>query len=113
MLEKGWNVDVIYTDFEKAYEKVDHWKLLEKVNSRYGISGKLGKWLQNFLQNRKQQILIEEIKSTESKVVTGAVQGSILGPVLFLIFIGDLTKNLTASTKLFLDDAKVKTTNNV
>ena len=113
MLEKGWNVDVIYTDFEKAYEKVDHWKLLEKVNIQYGISGKLGKWLQNFLQNRKQQILIEEIKSTESKVVTGAVQGSILGPVLFLIFIGDLTKNLTASTKLFLDDAKVKTTNNV
>ena len=67
-----------------------------------------GKWLQNFPQNRKQQILIEKIKSTESKVLSGSVQGSVLEPVLFLIFIGNLTENKTASTKLFVDDAKVK-----
>ena len=87
---------------------MDHVKLLEKAKNQYGLTGKLGKWLQNFLLNRKQQVLIEEITSLETKVVSGAVQGSVLGPVLFLIFIGDLTKDITASTKLFVDDAKIK-----
>ena len=108
MLENGGNVDVIYTDFEKAYEKVDQAKLLEKMKKQYGITGKIGKWLQNFFQNRYQQVLIEETKSKESKVVSGAIQGSVLGPVFFLMFIDDITKEVTSDIKLFVDDAKIK-----
>ena len=107
MLEEGGNVDVIYTDFEKAYEKVDHVKLLEKCKL-LGISGKLGKWLQNFLENRTQQVLIEGIKSETSSVKSGSVQGSVLGPVLFLIYITDIAEDVTSNVKLFVNDAKVK-----
>ena len=108
MLEHGGNVDVIYTDFEKAYEKVSHEKLLDKMKNKYGIQGKLWEWLKNFLFERKQQVLIEETKSEESAVISGAVQGSVLGPVFFLMFIGDITEDIEANTKLFVDDAKVK-----
>ena len=108
MLEQGENVDVIYTDFEKAYEKVSHTKLQEKMKVKYGITGKLAKWLRNFFEERKQIVLIEETKSEESEVISGAVQGSVLGPVFFLMFIGDITEDIEASTKLFVDDAKVK-----
>ena len=112
MMEEGNNVDVIYTDFEKAFEKVDHLKLLQKMKKQLGIQGKIGKWIQNFLKRRKQQVLIEETKSEESKVTSGAVQGSVLGPIFFLIFISDMTKDVTANIKLFVDDAKVKDTIN-
>lgn len=89
-------------------KKVDYWKLLEKAKNQYGITGKLGKRHHNFLHNRKQPILVEEITPLETKVVSGAVQGSILGPIWFQIFIGDLTQNKTASTKFFVDDAQIK-----
>ena len=87
MMENGGNVDVIYTDFAKAYEKIDHAKLLHKLKTQFGIDGKLGKWLEQFLKNRKQKVLVEETTSEESKVVSGSVQGSVLGPVLFLMYI--------------------------
>ena len=70
MLEQGENVDVIYTDFEKAYEKVSHTKLQEKMKVKYGITGKLAKWLRNFFEERKQLVLIEETKSEESEVIS-------------------------------------------
>ena len=108
MLEAGDNVDVVYTDFEKAYEKVNHVKLMEKMKNKYNIKGKLGKGLQNFFINRTQKVVIEEIKSEETKVLSGAVQGSVLGPIFFLMFIGDITEEVKADVKLFVDDAKVK-----
>ena len=108
ILEENGNVDVIYTDFEKAYEKVDHKKLIEKMETKYRITGKLKMWLQDFLKNRVQKVLIHETLSEESQVVSGAVQGSVLGPIFFLMFIGDITDDTTANTKLFVDDAKVK-----
>ena len=108
MLEENANVDVIYTDFKKAYEKVDHKKLLEKMEKKYGITGKLKNWLTDFLTNRVQKVVIEETLSEETKVVSGAVQGSVMGPIFFLMFIGDIADDITANTKLFVDDAKVK-----
>ena len=107
-LEEGHNVDVVYTDFEKAFEKVDHRKLVEKMKSQFGIEGKLGKWLQCFLEKRKQQIVIEETKSGESNVRSGAIQGSVLGPIFFLMFISDITVEISSSMKVFVDDAKIK-----
>ena len=77
MLEKCGNVDVIYTDFEKAYEKVDFIKLLNKMKTQYQITGKIGKWLHNFFKDRSQQVLIEETLSEKSEVKSGAIQGSV------------------------------------
>ena len=82
-LQESQNVDVIYTDFEKAYEKVDHFQLLSKMKTQFGIDGKLGKWFQKFLENRKQQVIISETKSEKSNVKSGSIQGSVLGPVFF------------------------------
>ena len=107
-LEEGHNVDVVYTDFEKAFEKVDHRKLVEKMKSQFGIEGKLGKWLKCFLENRRQQIIIEETKSEKSDVRSGAIQGSVLGPIFFLMFISDITTDIPSSLKVFVDDAKIK-----
>ena len=107
LLEEGANMDVIYTDFEKAYEKIDNFKLLQKCKN-LGISGNLGKWLEEFLKNRTQNVLIEGIKSEITKVNSGSVQGSVLGPVLFLIYISDITENVTSDINIFVDDAKVK-----
>ena len=108
MLEEGSNVDVIYSDFEKAYDKVDHNELVSKMEKQFNIKGKMLKWMKHFLHNRKQQVLIEGRLSKVSKVVSGSVQGSVLGPVMFLIYVKDLSKNMTANTKIFVDDAKLK-----
>ena len=82
-MEEGANVDVIYADFAKAYDKIDHFKMIEKLKTQFGIEGKVGKWIQNFLCSRKQQILIEKTTSEQSKVLSGSIQGSVLSPVLF------------------------------
>ena len=63
MMEDGDNVDVIYTDFAKAYEKIDHAELLNKMKTQFGITGRLGKFIQKFLHDRKQQVLVSEITS--------------------------------------------------
>ena len=99
---------MIYTDFEKAYEKVDHKTLLKKMETKFRIKGKVLKWFESFLKNRKQYVLIEGIKSNSSAVVSGSVQGSVLGPVIFLIFISDMAEDLETKPKLFVDDAKIK-----
>ena len=83
-------------------------KLKEKMKNNYNITGKLSKWLQNFFINRTQKVLFYEVKSKETKVVSGAVQGSVFGPIFFLMFIGDITEEVKADVKLFVDDAKVK-----
>ena len=108
MMEDGDNVDVIYTDFAKAYEKIDHAELLNKMKTQFKITGRSGKWLQKFLHDRKQQVLVSEITSTKSKVMSGSIQGSVLGPVLFLMYIKDLSKEVTAKVKIFVDDTKIK-----
>ena len=107
-MEEGVNVDIVYSDFEKAYDKIDHQVLLFKMKKQFKIKGKLLKWIKNFLIKRKQQVLVEGRKSQVSKVVSGSVQGSVLGPVLFLMYIRDLSTNIEASTKIFVDDAKIK-----
>ena len=108
MLEEGSNVDVIYTDFEKTYEKVHHFQLLNKMKKRFRIKGKVLKWFQAFLQNRQQQVIIEGTKSNPSSVKSGSVQGSVLGPLIFLMYIEDMTEDVKSNTKIFVDDAKVK-----
>jgi hypothetical protein len=95
--------DVVVMDFSKAFEKVGHKRLLHKLQG-YGICGKTNKWIKAFLNNRKQQVVVEGESSYTAKVISGVPQGSVLGPSLFLFFINDLAQNITSKIRLFADD---------
>ena len=106
-LENGENFDSVYLDFSKAFDKCDHGILLHKIK-RLKIKGRLGRWLQNFLTARQQVILVNKVKSKYSSLVSGIPQGSVLGPILFLIYISDIGQDLIANTLVYVDDTKVK-----
>ena len=72
-------------DFMKAFDKVPHQRLIKKMEA-YGIKGKILNWITNFLQNRKQQVVIGNSKSMMGDVTSGIPQGSVLGPLLFVLF---------------------------
>ena len=99
-------VDVAYLDFRKAFDLVSHKHLLLKLD-KYGINGEVGRWIKAFLENRKQKVVIRGYDSDELDVLSGVPQGSVLGPVLFLIFINDLPRNITCPVCLFADDSKI------
>ena len=106
-LEKGNGVDVIYLDFAKAFDKVDFQILLHKLKN-VGIGGKIGRWIYSFLYGRTQKVLVNGHKSHPSSVTSGVPQGSVLGPLLFLIMIGDIDANVAeSSVRSFADDTRV------
>ena len=72
------------------------------------MHGNLGKWLEEFLKNRTQNVLIDGIKSETTKVKSGSVQGSVLGQVLFIIYVSDITEKVTSDIQICVDDVKVK-----
>ena len=104
----GGQIDVIYTDFEKAFDKVPHCYLLNKLKC-YGISKLLINWIESFLFSRTQQVHINGAFSSCRNVLSGIPQGTVLGPLLFIIFINDLPEACQSLAKLFLfaDDAKL------
>ena len=102
-LDKNVQTDMIILDFSKAFDRVPHQRLLKKVH-HYGIRGNTHQLISSFLNSRTQQVLVEGQSSEKIPVVSGVPQGSVLGPVLFLMFINDLPDNINSSTRLFADD---------
>ena len=100
-------MDAIYLDFSKAFDKVDHNILLKKIRS-VNVSGKILEWIREFLQNREQRVRVSGVLSNSKKVVSGVPQGSVLGPLLFLIMIRDIDKEtLNAMVGIFADDTRI------
>ena len=98
--------DVILLDFAKAFDKVCHRRLLHKMSS-LGISGETSAWVKSFLTDRVQEVVVEGSRSSRSAVTSGVPQGSVLGPLLFLMYINDLPKNCSATVRLFADDTAI------
>ena len=100
--------DVLYIDFARAFDSVVHSKLLVKLKS-YGIGYELLNWFQNFLTGRSQMVAINGHLSTAVNVISGVPQGSVIGPILFILFVNDIVDILPDSVhcKLFADDIKL------
>ena len=95
--------DVIIMDFAKAFDKVPHKRLLYKLH-HYGIRGSTHNWIASWLSERFQKVALDGQASDLVQALSGVPQGSVLGPVLFLIFINDLLDNIRSSVRLFADD---------
>ena len=108
ILDKGKNIDIIYLDFAKAFDKVPHHRLIGKVASM-GVEGRVKGWIQQWLEGRKQRVVINGRYSDWTDVSSGVPQGSVLGPTLLLIFINDLEDGVQSTVLKFADDTKLYT----
>ena len=105
-LDDHGSIDIIYTDFQKAFDSVPHGRLMEKV-SACGIKGKTQDWIKDFLTDRTQRVVVNGKTSQEGAVTSGIPQGSVLGPILFVIYINDLPQTVKSQIKMFADDTKL------
>lgn len=95
--------DIIIMDFAKAFDKVPHRRLSHKLDY-YGVGGSTNRWISAWLNGRTQQVVLDGVSSDCGNVLSGVPQGSVLGPVLFLLFINDLPDGIRSSVRLFADD---------
>ena len=102
----GLEVRSVFLDISKAFDKVWHDGIIYKLTQN-GISGNLLNLLEDFLKERKQRVVLNGQVSTWKNINAGVPQGSILGPLLFLIYINDLIEGLTTNVKLFADDTSL------
>ena len=109
LIDEGHNIDVVYLDFSKAFDKVPHVRLMSKVRA-HGICGDIADWIEEWLSGRKQRVVLNGKESNWADVLSGVPQGSVLGPILFLIYINDIDDAIdivTTFMKKFADDTKV------
>ena len=102
-MSRGAQTDVIVMDFSKAFDRVPHRRLLHKLH-HYGIQGNTLQWVSSFLNGRTQRVLVSGESSSLIDVDSGVPQGSVLGPVLFLLYINDLPTATDSPMRLFADD---------
>ena len=105
-IDRGQPVDVVYLDFRKAFDKVPHRRLLAKVKA-HGIESKVLHWISAWLTEREQRVVINGLNSDWTKVLSGVPQGSVLGPLLFVIYINDIDSTLLNKLLKFADDSKL------
>ena len=105
-IDNDLQVDTLYLDFRKAFDSVPHRRLLKKIEA-YGISGNILMWLKDFLDGRLQRVVLDGFESGWNRVISGIPQGSILGPILFIIFVNDLPSVVGSICKMFADDCKI------
>ena len=105
-LDAGFQVDVVYTDFSKAFDRLDHGILLSKL-SCFGFNNNLIKFIQNYLTDRSQYVQYRGYRSNTFVATSGVPQGSVLGPLFFNVFINDITVELTNMCLLYADDLKI------
>ena len=100
---KSLGVRAIFLDISKAFDKVWHDGLIFKMRQN-GVSGRLLKLFQDYLRNRNQRVVLNGFAADYSTIESGVPQGSVLGPLLFLIYINDLEKNIKSNVNFFADD---------
>ncbi|VEN57253.1 unnamed protein product [Callosobruchus maculatus] len=105
-LDNHYPIDVIYVDFEKAFDTVPIERLLYKLE-HFGIRGQLLKWIRAYLSDRSFQVRISGVLSNKYQAVSGVPQGSVLGPLLFIIYVSDLADNMSCRTSMYADDTKI------
>jgi hypothetical protein len=105
-IDEGSMFDTIYLDFSKAFDSVPHQRLLLKLKT-LGMGETLINWVRSFISNRKQRVMLNGKFSKWESVTSGVPQGSVLGPVLFLMYINDLPDAISQCTKIFADDTKI------
>ena len=105
-LDEGLLVDVCYLDFSKAFDSVNH-RFLECKLQALGIRGMAKEWIMQFLSNRTFRVRVGDYTSDSAAATSGVPQGSVLGPILFLIFINDLARDLHNPCFMFADDVKI------
>ena len=105
-LNDGEQIDAVLLDFSKAFDKVPHQRLLEKL-CHYGVRDSLNKWIADFLADRQQEVVLEGTHSNATNVTSGVPQGTVLGPLLFLVYINDMPEKISSTTRLFADDSLV------
>ena len=106
ILDNSGTIDAVYMDFMNAFDKVPHKRLMKKME-RYGISDRVIKWTSDFLNCRKQRVSVNGKTSDCHDVTSGIPQGSVLGPILFVIYINDMPNCVDAAAYLFADATKV------
>jgi len=105
-LDHGLRTDMAIFDFSKAFDSVPHKRLITKLHA-YGIRNNILKWISTFLTSRRQRVVVNGCQSSWLPVASGVPQGTVLGPLLFLLYINDITCSINSEVRLFADDCIV------
>ena len=105
-VDEGKAVDIVLPDFKKAFDKVPHRRLLAKVRA-CGVAGQVANWIANWLSDRKHRVAVRGRMSCWEDVNSGVPQGSVLRPLLFIIYINDLESGVKSKLSKFADDTKL------
>ena len=105
-MDEGSPLDVIYLDFQKAFDKVPHQRLILKLKS-HGMGNSIINWIEQWLNDRRQRVVVDGEVFSWKPVLGGVPQGSVLGPILFLVYINDFEEGVTGKILKFADDTKL------